>query len=65
MYMSVLPACVSGAHGDHKGVGSSDTGVVDGFPPPCGCWEPNLCPLHSGKRSYSLRDLSSPFKKCF
>lgn len=28
-----------------EGIGSPETGVIDGFEPPCGCWELNQGPL--------------------
>lgn len=50
--LRVLPACVyvsvfvPGAHRSHRRMSDSPVApVTDCGEPPCGCWDPNLCPL--------------------
>lgn len=67
MCMSVLPACVYDAHVcvvPVKIVGVLGLECHGWLPPPYGCWEPSLDPLHSTKRPYALSHLSSqPLQK--
>lgn len=37
--------CTLGAHRCQKNVRATETGIIDGWEPPCHCWEPNLRPL--------------------
>jgi hypothetical protein len=49
MCMSVLSACTNVCawypQRSKEGVGSSETSLIDGYEPLCGCWDQNLGPL--------------------
>lgn len=58
--------CAPGAHGgDKRVVEAPETGVINGWELPCGCWDLNVGLLHDQQVLFRVEPSLQPLKESF